>query len=128
MSQTVGKFLSVLIVIGFDARLEETIGCNIERPDPVLALPVVDIVPSVGVDQFRKTDFVIVVETNSFLQFDYVSRTRFRRKGEIEVIGHILRRKCKTTSDFPYWKGIGFPSSLFIAISIESNSRQPPGT
>jgi hypothetical protein len=101
VNQTVGQFVSVLIVTGFDARLEETIGCNIESPDLVLAVPVVDIVPSVGVDQFRKTDFVTVVETNSLRQFGYVSRARIRRKGEIEVIDHI-RRKCETTTDFPY--------------------------
>jgi hypothetical protein len=48
MSQTVGKFVSALIVTGFDARFDESIGCKIKRADPVLAVPVVDVVPSVG--------------------------------------------------------------------------------
>jgi hypothetical protein len=82
MSQTVGKFVTALTVTGFDACLDETIGCNIEGAEPVLAVPVVD-VPTVGIDEIPKTDFVIAVETNSFRRFGNLSRGRVRRNDEI---------------------------------------------
>jgi hypothetical protein len=130
MSKAGSEFVSISIVKIFDARFGQLVCHNTERTGPVNFISVVDIVPSVVIGKFRLASFVITLETNSFRLFGDVSRdlvVRIKDRGTVQQqpqlkMISLLQRNCRMTIDFPYSKGIGLPSSLFIAISIVWNS------